>query len=91
MSKIKMPSLNRRHVLWAGAALLAAPGVMTRPAFAVTPAEMGAIEVYMLKEVGVSYGRIRGCTLVAEESPLNQGISAIFAPASIEDAAEGNS
>ena len=58
---------------------------------AVTPAEMGAIEVYMLKEVGVSYGRIRGCTLVAEESPLNQGISAIFAPASIEDAAEGNS
>ena len=58
---------------------------------AVTPAEMEAIEVYMLKEVGVSYRRIRGCTLVAEESPLNQMIAPIFAPASIEDAAEGNS
>jgi polar amino acid transport system substrate-binding protein len=38
MKKISNPS--RRHVLLTGAALLAAPMIMTRPAFAITPDEI---------------------------------------------------
>jgi polar amino acid transport system substrate-binding protein len=38
----KFSKLNRRDILLAGAALLAAPAVITRPAFAITPAEIKA-------------------------------------------------
>jgi polar amino acid transport system substrate-binding protein len=34
------PKFNRRHVLLAGAATLAAPAIWTRPAFAITPDEI---------------------------------------------------
>jgi polar amino acid transport system substrate-binding protein len=40
MKDNKTMKLNRRHVLMAGAALLAAPMIMTRPAFAITPDEI---------------------------------------------------
>jgi polar amino acid transport system substrate-binding protein len=40
MTDKKLSMLNRRDILLAGAALLAAPAVMTRPAFAITPAEI---------------------------------------------------
>ena len=40
MTDNKLSTLNRRDILLAGAALLAAPTVMTRPAFAITPAEI---------------------------------------------------
>src|SRR3984893_8547672 len=40
MTDKKLSILNRRDILLAGAALLAAPAVMTRPAFAITPAEI---------------------------------------------------
>jgi polar amino acid transport system substrate-binding protein len=40
MNDAKFPKLNRRNVLLAGAALLAAPAILTRPAFAVTPDEL---------------------------------------------------
>src|ERR1700676_4858671 len=36
----KSPKPNRRHMLLAGAALLLAPAALTRPAFAITPAEI---------------------------------------------------
>jgi polar amino acid transport system substrate-binding protein len=40
MTDEKLSTLNRRDILLAGAALLAAPAVMTRPAFAITPTEI---------------------------------------------------
>ena len=40
MTDKKLSTLNRRDVLFAGVALLAAPAVMTRAAFAITPAEI---------------------------------------------------
>jgi len=40
MTDKKLSTLNRRDVLLAGVALLAAPAVMTRAAFAITPAEI---------------------------------------------------
>jgi polar amino acid transport system substrate-binding protein len=40
MTDNKLSILNRRDILLAGAALLAAPAAMTRPAFAITPAEI---------------------------------------------------
>jgi polar amino acid transport system substrate-binding protein len=40
MSNSQFLKPNRRSVLFAGAALLAAPAVMTRPAMAITPAEI---------------------------------------------------
>lgn len=40
MTDKKLSTLNRRDVLLAGVALLAAPAVMTRAAFAITPAEL---------------------------------------------------
>src|SRR5258707_82610 len=40
MIDCKFPKLNRRRVLLAGAALLAAPAIMARTAFAITPAEI---------------------------------------------------
>jgi polar amino acid transport system substrate-binding protein len=42
MNDSKFPKLNRRDILMVGAALLTAPAVMTRPAFAITPAEIKA-------------------------------------------------
>jgi polar amino acid transport system substrate-binding protein len=36
----KFPILDRRRVVLAGAALLAAPAIMTRPTFAITPADI---------------------------------------------------
>src|ERR1700676_2723589 len=40
MSSTKMLRPSRRHVLLGGAALLAAPALMTQPAFAITPDEI---------------------------------------------------
>jgi polar amino acid transport system substrate-binding protein len=40
MTDKKLSMLNRRDMLLAGAALLTAPVVLTRPAFAITPAEI---------------------------------------------------
>jgi polar amino acid transport system substrate-binding protein len=40
MTDKMLSMLNRRDILLAGAALLATPTVMTRPAFAITPAEI---------------------------------------------------
>ena len=40
MDNIKKSILNRRHVLMGGAALLAAPALMTRSALAITPEEI---------------------------------------------------
>jgi polar amino acid transport system substrate-binding protein len=40
MTDNKLSTLNRRDILLAGAALLAAPAVLTRAAFAITPAEI---------------------------------------------------
>ena len=40
MIDCKFPKLDRRRVVLAGAALLAAPVIMTRSAFAITPAEI---------------------------------------------------
>src|ERR1700682_5449212 len=40
MTNKKLSMLNRRDILLAGVALLAAPAVTTRPAFAITPAEI---------------------------------------------------
>jgi polar amino acid transport system substrate-binding protein len=40
MIDTKLPRLNRRKVLFAGAAFLAAPALMTRSAFAITPDEI---------------------------------------------------
>jgi len=40
MTDKNLSMLNRRDVLLAGAALLTTPAVMTRPAFAITPAEI---------------------------------------------------
>src|SRR6266436_4626530 len=40
MTGKKLSMLNRRDILLAGAVLLAAPAVMTRPAFAITPTEI---------------------------------------------------
>jgi polar amino acid transport system substrate-binding protein len=40
MIDCKFPKLHRRRVVLAGAALLAVPGIMTRSAFAITPAEI---------------------------------------------------
>ena len=42
MSDTTFSKLTRRKVLLGGAALLAAPALMTRPAFAITPAEIKA-------------------------------------------------
>jgi polar amino acid transport system substrate-binding protein len=42
MNDSNFPKLNRRNVLLGGAALLAAPALMTRSAFAITPAEIKA-------------------------------------------------
>jgi polar amino acid transport system substrate-binding protein len=42
MNDTTFPKLNRRTVLLGGAALLAAPALMTRSAFAITPAEIKA-------------------------------------------------
>jgi len=37
MNNAKFPKLNRRKFLLTGAALLAAPAILMRPAFALTP------------------------------------------------------
>ncbi len=42
MNDTTFPKLNRRNILLGGAALLAAPALMTRSAFAITPAEIKA-------------------------------------------------
>jgi polar amino acid transport system substrate-binding protein len=40
MNDSRFPKPNRRNILLAGAALLAAPAILTRPAFAITPDEI---------------------------------------------------